>query len=106
MTDYKGCGNTGLGFIGGDKTETTQDITYAKRMGFDIKLSSVMDEADFHFDIEVFAKYRSKRLSLDKVPAKDLNLALADLTKELSDKVVPRISERSRRGTKISRTNR
>ena len=59
-----------------------------------------------HFDIEVFAKYRSKRLSLDKVPAKDLNLALADLTKELSDKVVPRISERSRRGTKISRTNR
>ena len=106
MTDYKGVGNTGLGFIGGDKTETIQDLTYAKRMGFDIKLSGNMDEAEFHFDIEVFAKYRSKKLSADKVPTKDINLALADLTKELSAKVVPAVKERTRRGRRITRTNR
>ena len=106
MTDYKGVGTSGLGFIGGDKTETIQDLTYAKRMGFDIKTSAAMDEADFHFDIEVFAKYRSKKLSADKVPTKDINLALADLTKELSDKVVPTVKERTRRGRRITRTNR
>ena len=55
MTDYKGVGNSGLGFVGGDRTETTQDITYAKRMGFDIKTSAAMNEAEFHFDIEIFA---------------------------------------------------
>ena len=106
MTDYKGVGTSGLGFIGGDKTETIQDLTYAKRMGFDIKTSAAMDEADFHFDIEVFAKYRSKKLSADKVPTKDINLALADLTKELSDKVVPTVKERTRRGRRITMTNR
>tara|TARA_R110001592_G_scaffold62377_1_gene190840 strand:- start:5718 stop:9350 length:3633 start_codon:yes stop_codon:yes gene_type:complete len=106
MTDYKGVGTTGLGFIGGDKSETIQDLTYAKRMGFDIKTSAAMDEAEFHFDIEVFAKYRSKKLSADKVPTKDINLALADLTKELSDKVVPTVKERTRRGRRITRTNR
>ena len=67
-----------------------------------------MDEAEFHFDIEVFAKYRSKKLSQDKVPTKDINMAIQDLTKEVAPKVMPKIKERtvSRRGRGITRTHR
>jgi len=83
MTDFGGVGDTGIGFIGGDRTGATRDITYAKRMGFDIITFDGKDENRFSFDIEVFAKYRSNKLNLEKVPVRDISLAINDISKNL-----------------------
>jgi hypothetical protein len=67
MTDFGGVGDTGIGFIGGDRTGATRDITYAKRMGFDIITYDGKDEERFSFDIVVFDKYRYNKLNLDNI---------------------------------------
>lgn len=83
MTDYAGVGDSGIGFIGGDSTGATKDITYSKRMGFDIITHDGNNEDRFSFDIECFAKYRSNKLNLGKLPIRDISLALNDITKNL-----------------------
>jgi hypothetical protein len=90
MTDFGGVGDTGIGFVGGDRTGATRDLTYAKRMGFDINIG---DNEKFSFDIEVFAKYRSNKLNLEKVPSRDVRLALDDLNKNVS--ITPSITTSS-----------
>lgn len=85
MTDYAGIGTTGIGFIGGDTTGATKDMTYAKRMGFDIAVS---ETERFSFDIEIFAKYRSNSLNLDKIPSRDISLAINDVTNNLKTPTV------------------
>jgi hypothetical protein len=83
MTDFGGVGSTGIGFVGGDRTGATRDLTYAKRMGFDIITYDGKDESKFSFDIEIFAKYRSNKLNLEKVPVRDISLAINDISKNL-----------------------
>lgn len=91
MTDFAGVGTNGLGFIAGDCTGTTKDVTYSKRMGFDMKL---INNDMFKFDIEIFSKYRSNNLNIDKVPRRDVRLAIEDLRQTLKGGVVPNIIER------------
>ena len=83
MTDYGGVGDTGIGFIGGDRTGATRDLTYSKKIGIDIITLDGKDEIRFSYDIEVFSKYRSNKLNLDKIPARDISLALDDISKNL-----------------------
>lgn len=91
MTDFGGVGTDGLGFVAGDCTGTTKDITYSKRMGFDIKLAS---GEMFKFDVEFYSKYRSNNLNIDKIPRRDIRLAVEDLRQTLKGGVVPNIIER------------
>lgn len=81
MTDYYGSGNTGSGNIGGDSTGATLNLTYAKRVGFDI-----LDSNDnlYSFDIEIFAKYLSDTLSEDKFPTKTVQTAIDDVSQVLN----------------------
>ena len=79
MTDYFGVTTgSGLGNIGGDSTGSTVNLTYAKRIGFDLfpNNSDVVQ-----FDIEVSAKYRSDRLSIDNFPKATVTKGLNDLEK-------------------------
>lgn len=79
MTDYFGVTTgSGLGNIGGDSTGSTVNLTYAKRIGFDLfpNNSDVVQ-----FDIEVSAKYRSDRLSIDNFPKATVTKGLSDLEK-------------------------
>ena len=79
MTDYFGVTTgSGLGNIGGDSTGSTVNITYAKRIGFDLfpNNSDVVQ-----FDIQVSAKYRSDRLSIDNFPKATVTKGLSDLEK-------------------------
>lgn len=76
MTDFYGTGTSGNGNIGGDSTGATTNLTYAKRIGFDITNAA----GDLYsFDIEVFAKYKSDTLNLEKFPTKDLANAFTDV---------------------------
>jgi hypothetical protein len=90
MTDFGGVGDAGIGFIGGDRTGATRDLTYAKKMGFDINIG---DNERFSFDIEVFAKYRSNKLNLEKIPSRDIRLALDDVSKNIA--ITPNITSSS-----------
>ena len=79
MTDYFGVTTgSGLGNIGGDSSGSTVNLTYAKRIGFDLfpNNSDVVQ-----FDIEVSAKYRSDRLSIDNFPKATVTKGLNDLEK-------------------------
>ena len=79
MTDYFGViSGSGLGNIAGDSTGSTVNLTYAKRIGFDLfpNNSDVVQ-----FDIEVSAKYRSDRLSIDNFPKATVTKGLNDLEK-------------------------
>ena len=79
MTDYFGItGGTGIGNIGGDVNGSIVNLTYAKRIGIDIypNNSDVVQ-----YDIEINAKYRSDRLSIDVFPAKTVTKGLNDLEK-------------------------
>ena len=79
MTDYFGTtSGTGLGNIGGDETGSTVNLTYTKRIGFDLypNNSDVVQ-----FDIEISAKYRSDRLSIDVFPKATVTKGLNDLEK-------------------------
>lgn len=91
MSDFAGVGTDGLGFIAGDPTGTTKDITYSKQMGFDIKL---VNETMFKFDIEVYSKYRSNNLNINTIPRRDIRLAVEDLRQTLKGGAVPNIIER------------
>ena len=82
MTDYFGTtSGTGLGNIGGDETGSTVNLTYTKRIGFDLypNNSDVVQ-----FDIEVSANYRSDRLSIDVFPKATVTKGLSDLEKVVS----------------------
>lgn len=86
MTDFSGVGTTtGIGFIGGDRTLATRDLTYAKRMGFDIITFDGTTEKRFSFDVEIFAKYKSNKLNLEKLPIRDIGLALGDLSNNIGN---------------------
>ena len=79
MTDYFGTiSGSGLGNIGGDSSGSTVNLTYAKRIGFDIYPNNA-DVAQF--DIEISAKYRSDRLSIDVFPKATVSKGLNDLEK-------------------------
>lgn len=92
MTDYAGVGDNGIGFVGGDWTGATKDITYAKRMGFDIISSDGSNDERFSFDLEIFAKYRSNNLNLGKIPVRDISQALNDITNKIG-KTTPNIGQ-------------
>ena len=67
MTDYYGNNATqDRGRIGGQAKLTFPNLTYTKKIGLDI-----FDKYDeqFSFDLEVFAKYRSKGKSLNSIRA-------------------------------------
>jgi len=84
MTDYFGTGSGnsgGFGNIAGDSTGSTANVTYAKRIGFDI----FPDNQDvYQYDVEVFAKYRSDNLNLDVFPSKTVTKGLNDLEKVIT----------------------
>lgn len=84
MTDFAGVGDsTGIGFIGGDDTQSTKNLKYAKRMGFDIITFDGTKENRFSFDLEISAKYKSDNLNLNKIPVKSINTAILNLSKNL-----------------------
>ena len=79
MTDYFGVtSGSGLGNIAGDSTGNTVNLTYAKKIGFDLypNNSDVVQ-----FDIEVSANYRSDRLSIKQFPKATVTKGLNDLEK-------------------------
>jgi len=79
MTDYFGTtSGTGLGNIGGDETGSTVNLTYAKRIGFDLFPNN---SDPVQFDIEISANYRSDRLSIDVFPKATVTKGLSDLEK-------------------------
>jgi len=94
MTDYFGSGSGtqgGLGNIGGDRNGAITNLTYAKRIGFDIYPNSV---SVYQYDIEVFAKYRPDGLSTDVFPTATIARGLNDLERVISS-LSPSITETS-----------
>ncbi len=93
MTDYfgQGSGSTGggKGNIVGDSTGATVNVTYAKRLGFDI-YTSINDA--FQFDIEVFATYKSDKLNVNTFPSATVSKSLTDLEKVVSN-LSPSVTE-------------
>ena len=89
MTDYWGQGSSGLGNIGGDSTGATINLTYSKRMGIDVY---DIEGNIFMFDIEVSAKYKSDNLNLEKIPNRQIQVAIDDLRRTMSN-VSPTIIE-------------
>ncbi len=82
MTDYFGTvSGTGLGNVGGDSTGSTVNLTYAKRIGFDLLPNN---SEVIQFDVEFSAKYRSDRLTLDVFPKATVTKGLNDLEKVVS----------------------
>ena len=82
MTDYFGTtSGTGLGNIGGDSSGSTVNLTYTKRIGFDLYPNN---QDVVQFDVEISAKYRSDRLSIDVFPAATVTKSLNDLEKVVS----------------------
>ena len=79
MTDYFGVtSGSGLGNIAGDSTGSTVNLTYSKKLGFDIypNNSDVVQ-----FDIQISASYRSDRLSIANFPQASVTKGLNDLEK-------------------------
>jgi hypothetical protein len=79
MTDYFGVTTgSGLGNIAGDSSGNTVNLSYAKKIGFDIypNNSDVVQ-----FDIEISANYRSDRLSIKQFPQATVTKGLNDLEK-------------------------
>lgn len=84
MTDYFGVGSGSLGGTGnvaGDSTAATTNLTYAKKIGFDIWTSS---DNVVQFDVELFAKFKSDNLNIDVFPAATVTKGLGDLEKVIS----------------------
>ena len=79
MTDYFGVtSGSGLGNIAGDSSGNTVNLTYAKRIGFDL----YPNNSDvIQFDIEISANYRSDRLSIKQFPKATVTKGLNDLEK-------------------------
>jgi len=81
MTDYFGTGagsSGGIGNIAGDSTGATVNVTYTKKLGFDLYPNN---QRVFQYDIEVFAKYRSDNLNIDVFPSQTVTKGLNDLEK-------------------------
>jgi hypothetical protein len=84
MTDYYGIGSGSSGGIGniiGDLLNATTNLTYAKKIGFDIWPNS---DNVFQYDIEFFAKFKSDNLNIDVFPAATVTRGLGDLEKVIS----------------------
>jgi len=84
MTDYFGTGTGsagGIGNIAGDSTGATTNLTYAKKVGFDVYPNG---NEPYQFDIEIFAKYKSDNLNVDVFPAATVTKGLNDLEKVIS----------------------
>ena len=85
MTDYFGTGggsSGGIGNIAGDSTGATVNVTYAKKIGFDVYPNG---RDVVQFDIEVFAKYRSDNLNIDVFPTATVTKGLGDLETVIND---------------------
>lgn len=92
MTDYFGEGSGidgGLGNIGGDSTGSTTNLTYSKKIGFDIYPNA---NDVYQFDIEVFAKYRPDNLNVDVFPSATVSRGLQDLERTISS-LSPSVTE-------------
>jgi hypothetical protein len=93
MTDYFGSGSGssggGRGSIAGDNTGATVNVTYAKRIGFDLYTS--INEV-FQFDVEIFATYKSDRLNIETFPAATISKSLSNLEKIVSS-LAPSVTE-------------
>jgi hypothetical protein len=76
MTDFYGSGSTGVGNIGGDSTGRTINLTYTKRIGFDIVIK---DGTVYSYDLEVSAKYKSDALNLNSIPSVSVSTSIGDL---------------------------
>ena len=70
MTDYFGIGSEGNGKIGGKYSSTLDNITYAKKVGFDIIDAS---GTNFMFDVEVYSKYKASGNSINTINASMLS---------------------------------
>ena len=84
MTDYFGTGSGssgGLGNIAGDSTGATVNVTYSKKIGFDIFPNN---QDVFQYDIEVFSKYRTNNLNINVFPSRTVTKGLNDLEKVLT----------------------
>ena len=84
MTDYFGTGSGstgGLGNIAGDSTGAVTNLSYSKKIGFDIWPNS---DNVFQYDIEIFAKYKSDNLNVDVFPSITVTKGLGDLEKVIS----------------------
>lgn len=104
MTDYFGIGSGttgGLGSIAGDVTGAVTNLTYAKKIGFDVWTGiNIVDQ----FDIEVFAKYKSDNLNIDVFPSATITKGLGDLEKVISN-LRPSLNEtRVNRATNSNRS--
>jgi hypothetical protein len=103
MTDYFGViTGSGLGNIAGDTTGATVNLTYSKKIGFDIYPSNVDVE---QYDIEIFAKYRSDRLSIDVFPKATVTRGLNDLEKVVAS-LAPSLNQASVRVRNWRKNNR
>jgi hypothetical protein len=92
MTDYYGVGSGsagGIGNIAGDLTGATTNLTYAKKIGFDIWVSGT---SVTQYDVEIFAKYKSDNLNIDVFPAATVTKGLGDLERVISN-LRPSITE-------------
>lgn len=100
MTDYFGTGSGstgGLGNVAGDSTGAVTNLTYSKKIGFDIWPNN---DSVYQYDIEVFAKYKSDNLNIDVFPSINVTKGLSDLEKVIS-KLKPSVVE-----TKVNQTVR
>ena len=91
MTDYFGTGSGssgGVGNVAGDSTGATVNVSYAKKIGFDIYPNN---QDPYQYDIEVFSKYRSDKLNIDVFPSKTVTKGLQDLERVLT-KLSPSIT--------------
>jgi hypothetical protein len=85
MTDYFGVGSGssgGIGNIAGDLTGAITNLTYAKKIGFDIWTGI---DSVYQFDVEVFAKYKSDNLNIDVFPSATVTKGLGDLEKVINN---------------------
>jgi len=85
MTDYFGVGSGssgGIGNISGDISGSVTNLTYAKKIGFDIW---PIGENAVQYDIEFFAKYKSDNLNIDVFPSATVTRSLGDLEKVIRD---------------------
>lgn len=85
MTDYYGVGggsSGGLGNIIGDLTGAITNLTYAKKIGFDIWPNG---DTVYQYDIEFFAKYKSDNLNIEVFPSATVTKSLSDLEKVISN---------------------
>ena len=71
----------GLGNVGGDTTGGTTNLTYTKRIGLDVYISTTNV---YQFDLEFFAKYKSDNLNINVFPTANIKQSLGDLQQTIS----------------------